>query len=280
MLNSINFGLQECECGVTINFPNPSGSLPRKDEYLLYFDLESSLPLDVPTNITISPDSYVLSGTNNFIPKTIVKVQSVFRGETQSLLKLSIKDKFNKTIYTDYLKVTCSPISKVTIKGNIKNAPDNLGPNGGTLMNVSSVAELDVGMSVSGQYINSATFISSIINTNQIELSRNLSISVLSQQFDYTFTRTTNCVDPTTLNTREDQTQNIVLDKNNNWTYLSNDKLIIQFVRSDIYDDTITVIVPAKNKTILPDSSVKSDIPLVSMVYASGRVNNDQYCIS
>jgi hypothetical protein len=279
MINSFNFSLQECECGVVASFANPSGTLPKRDQYILYFDLESSLPNDIPSNININPDSYIISGTNDFIPKAIVKIQSVHRGETQSLLKLTIKDSLNKSLYTNYAKIICSPTSTVVLAGNLQSPPDNLGVNGGSLLNVSSTEELDTGMSVTASNITQPTYVTSIVNGTQLELSRNLNSSTV-QKLNYTFTRVTSCVDPETLKLRENQTQNIVLDKNNNWTYLSSDKLIIQFIREDMNDDTISVIVPAKNKNILPDNTVKSDIPVVGMIYTAGRVNNDQYCIT
>lgn len=280
MINSTNYGLQECECGVTLDFTNPSGSIPRKDEYFLYFNVESTLPSTIPTTVTLTPDSYVIYGNNSFVPKVVAKVASVHRGETQSLVRLVIKDKYDKTLYTNYLKLICSPVASVSVKGIFKSSPDNIGPYGGSLMIMTSTNELDIGMSVSGEKIQEATYIRSIISDTQIELSRVVTDASTTQQLFYTFTRTTNCIDPEILKVRSNQSQYVVLDKNNDWTYVVGDKTLLKFVREDQSDDTISVIVPAKNTTLLLENLKKSDIPSVGMIYTSGRVNNDQYCIT
>lgn len=280
MINSTNYGLQECECGVSLDFPNPSGSLPKKDEYFLYFNVESTLPSTVPSTVTLTPQSYVISSNNSFSPKVIAKVESVHRGETQSLIRLSIKDRFNQILYTNYLKLICSPTSTVTIKGVFKSSPDNIGPYGGSLMVVGSTGDLDVGMSVTGTKIVESTSIVSIISDTVIELSKVIQDAVTSQQLFYTFTRTTNCIDPEVLRTRSSQSQYVVLDKSNNWTYTVGDQVLLKFIRQDQSDENISIIVPAKNTTILLDSLKKTDIPAVGMIYTSGRVNNDQYCIT
>lgn len=44
-MNNSSFTLTECECGVSVSFPSPGKSLLRRDEYLVYFDIESSLPV-------------------------------------------------------------------------------------------------------------------------------------------------------------------------------------------------------------------------------------------
>jgi hypothetical protein len=281
MLNSFNFSLQECECGVSINFANPSGSLPKKDEYFLDFNVESSLPLDIPSTITLSPQSYLMSGSNSFIPKVITKVQSIHRGETQSLIRLSIKDRFNKSLYTDYVKVVCSPTSVVSLFGQIKYITDDLGPNGFDIMTVNTTTrDLDIGMSVTGANITQPTFIKTILSDTQLELSRSFAFPEAQQSFQYTFTRVTSCIDPDLVKLRESQSQYVVLNQKNNWTYVSSDKMIIQFIRENQQDNSISIIIPAKNTNTLPDSLDKSDIPATSMIYTIGRVNNDQYCIS
>lgn len=279
MLNTVNFSLQDCECGITLDFPNPSGTLKRKEEYLVYFDIQSSLPADPPSNITITPKSYIISGTNNFIPKTIIKVKSIHRGQTQSLIKLDIKDRYNQLLYNDYIRLVCSPQSIVMTKGTPAQPPNNIGSNGGLLLNLESTAELDIGMSVEGTNIPPGTTILSINSITQIELSVSglINSNILTT---YKFTRTTTCLDPKLLLARSNLTEYLVLDKTNDWTYQFSDKTLVKFIREDITDDTISVILPTKNKTTLPADDKKSDIPAVSLVYATGRVNNDQYCIS
>jgi hypothetical protein len=282
MLQSANFGLTECQCGVVLNFPNPSGNIPKKDEYFLYFSVESSLPKDVPSNIVLSPNNYVLAGDNNFIPTVITKVQSVHRGETQSLIKLTIKDRFDQTLHTDYVKLVCSPTASENIQGRIlSDSSDNIGPNGGSLMSVSSTRTLDIGMQITGQFITEPTYIVGIESEFQIELSRVITnVQDNNRLFNYVFTRTTSCIDTDALRFRENQSEYIFLNKDNNWTYLVNGQLILQFIRANLQDDTIVVRVPAKNKSIFPDNTKKADLPGVAMIYATGRVDKDQYCIT
>ena len=285
VLNTSNFSLKECECGITLDFPNPSGSLQRKEEYLIYFTVESSLPSEPPSSISLIPSSYVLSGTNSFVPKVISKVVSIHRGETQSLIKMSIKDRFGQTLFVDYIKLVCSPQTSVIKKGFFQTGTNNVGPNGGSLMTivrltgeVSSTIDLDIGMVVTGGGLKTNPYIIDISNDG-IELSQKID-NINTTPTNYTFTRTTSCVDPDTLRKRETQQQYVILDSTNNWTYKSNDKVIIQFIRENMNDNSISVVVPAKNQSVLPTDSQKTDIPTLAMVYANGRVNNDQYCIN
>jgi hypothetical protein len=280
MLNTYNTGLQECDCGLTLNFNNPSGVLPRKDEYFLTFTTESSLPIGT-NQVSLEPSSYIITGSNNFIPKIIAKVRSTHRGETQSLIKLSIKDRYDQSLYTDYVKLICSPVSTIIVKGSIIGGNNTvLGPNGFSTMSVSTAQELDVGMQVTGPGIDETTgpvYIYTILSENSIELSQVIP-SASSALFNYTFTRTTSCIDPSS-RIRQLQSQNLILDKNNNWTYVSNDRFIIKFIRENPNDDNIMIVVPSVNRTVLTD--IKNDsIPNVSSIKVIGRVSNDQYCIT
>jgi hypothetical protein len=287
VLNTFNFSLKECECGITLNFPDPSGSLQKKEEYLIYFTVESSLPSEPPSSISLIPSSYVLSGTNSFVPKVISKVLSVHRGETQSLIKMSIKDRFGQTLFVDYVRLVCSPQTSITKTGFFPTGTNNVGPNGGSIMTIirlagegSSTFDLDIGMVVTGGGLRTNPYIVGISN-DEIELSQKIdSANATATPTNYVFTRTTSCVDPDILRRRETQQQYVILDSTNNWTYKSSDKVIIQFIRENMNDNSISVVVPAKNQSVLPTDSQKTDIPILAMVYANGRVNNDQYCIN
>ena len=57
----------------------------------------------------------------------------------------------------------------------------------------------------------------------------------------------------------------IYLNKDNNWTYKVNDKLIAKFAVTD-EDDGLVVVLPAKNKSLLPSKTGKQDIPDIAMV--------------
>ena len=282
-MNNSSFTLTECECGVSISFPSPGKSLLRRDEYLVYFDIESSLPVSPPSTISVFPTSYNIISDNNFIGKVGIKIGSVHRGETQTLLKMSVKDKYNVLLYTDYNRVVCAP-QNIVERGDVTVIPGRSGPNGNSILSVET-SSLDVGMMVTGPGIPPNTFILTIIGGSEIELSSSIITTYIpgttaGSSEKYTFTRTTSCVDPATLKKREIQAQYIVLDKSNNWTYILNGKTALKFIRTDPTDQDISVILPAKNKLLFPAENNKVNIPDIAMIYAGGRVTRDNYPIN
>ena len=279
MLNTSNYSLTDCECGITLEFPDTPTTLAKKEEYFVYFSVESSLPKKPTSDISIVPNAYTISSTGSFSAKTIVKVKSVHRGETQSLIKLVIKDRYNTELHTDYIKVVCAPQEKESLNGTILIGTGNIGPNGKSIMNVSSTANLDVGMLVTGGDINIPVYIQTILSGTQIELSYLFTDMIANASAQYTFTRTTSCVDPENLRRRSFESNIVVLDKSNNWTYTYNDKLILQFVRKDTENEDIVIEVPAKNLSTLSGLGKKQEIPGIAKINAVGRVTNDQYCI-
>ena len=284
-MNNSSFTLTECECGVSISFPSPGKSLLRRDEYLVYFDIESSLPATPPSTISVFPKSYNIISDNNFIGKVGIKIGSVHRGETQTLLKMSVKDKYNVLLYTDYNRVVCAP-QNIVESNNVTIVPGRSGPNGNSILSVpTGTNSLDVGMMVAGPGIPPNTFILTIIGESEIELSSSITTAYIpgttaATSQKYTFTRTTSCVDPATLKKREIQAQYIVLDKSNNWTYILNGKTALKFIRTDPTDQDISVILPAKNKLLFPAENNKVNIPDIAMIYAGGRVTRDNYPIN
>ena len=282
-MNNSSFTLTECECGVSVSFPSPGKSLLRRDEYLVYFDIESSLPVTPPSTISVFPKSYNIISDNNFIGKVGMKIGSVHRGETQTLLKMSVKDKYNVLLYTDYNRVVCAP-QNIVERSNVTVIPGRSGPNGNSVLSVET-SSLDVGMMVTGPGIPPNTFILTIIGGSEIELSSSIITTYIpgttaGSSEKYTFTRTTSCVDPATLKKREIQAQYIVLDKSNNWTYILNGKTALKFIRTDPTDQDISVILPAKNKLLFPAENNKVNIPDIAMIYAGGRVTRDNYPIN
>ena len=282
-MNNSSFTLTECECGVSISFPSPGKSLLRRDEYLVYFDIESSLPASPPSTISVFPTSYNIISDNNFIGKVAIKIGSVHRGETQTLLKMSVKDKYNVLLYTDYNRVVCAP-QNIVERGDVTVIPGRSGPNGNSLLSVET-SSLDVGMMVTGPGIPPNTFILTIIGGSEIELSSSIITTYIpgttaGSSEKYTFTRTTSCVDPATLKKREIQAQYIVLDKSNNWTYILNGKTALKFIRTDPTDQDISVILPAKNKSLFVAENTRVNIPDIALIYVGGRVSGDNYPIN
>ena len=281
-MNNSSFTLTECECGVSISFPSPGKSLLRRDEYLVYFDIESSLPASPPSTISVFPTSYNIISDNNFIGKVAIKIGSVHRGETQTLLKMSVKDKYNVLLYTDYNKVVCAP-QNIVESNNVTVVPGRVGPNGNSILSVpTGTNSLDVGMMVAGPGIPPNTFILTIIGELEIELSSSITTTgtTAGSSEKYTFTRTTSCVDPATLKKREIQAQYIVLDKSNNWTYILNGKTALKFIRTDPTDQDISVILPAKNKSLFVAENTRVNIPDIALIYVGGRVSGDNYPIN
>lgn len=289
MLQTINFSLEEAEKGVVISFANPSGAIPRKDDYFLYFDCPVSLPKNPPTTLTFNPASasYVVSGQSSFVPKIAVKIKSLHRSETQNLLRLTIKDNLNYVLYTDYLLVVCIPKATISLTSTLlrSDIASNIGPNGGSKIVVNdtstAVSELTQGMVVSGPGIPSSTSpsIRTVITSNEFELSSLITTSV-DRPGTYTFTRSVKCADPEVLLQRESQSQYIVLDKNNNWTYTYNDRFIARFDRIDKNDDSLIVFLPAKNVALFPGDDDSSSIPDSLLVNIAGRVIGDTQCIA
>ena len=281
-MNNSSFTLTECECGVSISFPSPGKSLLRRDEYLVYFDIESSLPASPPSTISVFPTSYNIISDNNFIGKVAIKIGSVHRGETQTLLKMSVKDKYNVLLYTDYNKVVCAP-QNIVESNNVTVVTGRSGPNGNSILSVpTGTNSLDVGMMVAGPGIPPNTFILTIIGELEIELSSSITTTgtTAGSSEKYTFTRTTSCVDPATLKKREIQAQYIVLDKSNNWTYILNGKTALKFIRTDPTDQDISVILPAKNKSLFVAENTRVNIPDIALIYVGGRVSGDNYPIN
>ena len=281
-MNNSSFTLTECECGVSISFPSPGKSLLRRDEYLVYFDIESSLPVSPPSTISVFPTSYNIISDNNFIGKVGIKIGSVHRGETQTLLKMSVKDKYNVLLYTDYNRVVCAP-QNIVERGDVTVIPGRSGPNGNSILSVpTGTNSLDVGMMVAGPGIPPNTFILTIIGELEIELSSSITTTgtTAGSSEKYTFTRTTSCVDPATLKKREIQAQYIVLDKSNNWTYILNGKTALKFIRTDPTDQDISVILPAKNKSLFVAENTRVNIPDIALIYVGGRVSGDNYPIN
>ena len=281
MLNTKSYSNNQCECGLLLNFPSvysvipgsgdsaPSGAMPNipaKDMYVLKFSSDIVLP-STQTSITISPESYTVSNNKIFTPQTSVKINSTHNGDTQSLIKLDISDIYNNLLYTDYIKIICSP-QKVFKKLATINTQNRSGPNGGVIMSVEST-ELRVGMNVKDIVNNSldeGTKILSILSSNSIEISpQSKNITQVTATY-YEFIQSNGCALPSS----DDQTSFVYLNQNNNWTYKTNDQLIAKFVQYSPYD-VISITLSSNNKSRLPDRSQKQNIPAVATIRTSGN---------
>lgn len=297
MFNTYLHSVEDCECGILLSFdpvfsinPNdnilvPSGkapNIPAKTTYSLSFTTGNILPSPQNVDVTLSPLNYTISNNKIFVPQTSAKIKSLIKGPSQSLIKLEIKDIYNTELYTDYLKIICSP--NVALK-KLGSFSTQVGPNGGAIINVNT-SDLSVGMQVKdlATKILSNSYVIQILSENSIEVSSAAKISNpsstapsrkdndlgnigglltpdSSKQQYFEFIPPIDCSVPE--ETVEEKF--IYLDKSNNWTYKANDQIIAKFVISEDNED-IVVKLPAKNKNLLPARTSKHNIPEVAIV--------------
>lgn len=290
MINTINHSLEEGEAGLLLRFNVDLAQLKKRDQYIVQFDSPVSLPYDPPISLSYTPDppSYSIINSGGIIPQIFVKIKSLHRAETKTLLRLTIKDIYNTILYVDYLLIICSPQSTLKFEASLlpSNIAGNVGDNGGSKIKLAqpNTIRLDVGMSVTGPGLSST--ISYTIK--RIETADTLELDKLVPTFDnrtisgtFTFTRTTGCVDPSSLALRSSQPVYTILDFSNNWTYEIGNRIIAQFIVENKEDNLDTIVLlPIKNASLLNNPDNSAAIPSVSIVKAGGRVMNDSQCLS
>lgn len=291
MINTRNYTVEQGENGILITFPPVPPSLPNKDIYIIEFKVSSALPALSPPTVTFQPTnpSYVINKSKNFNPIVNLKIKANHNFETQVLLQAIVKDQFNNVLYNDYIMIVCSPTSTFTFKGAMvqPNTTDGIGPNGGSILRMqeaSVVSSLLVNMTVTGPGIpdNEIITIKSFIEgrPQDIELSKNFGF--IDQRFDgnYTFTRSLVCANSEQLSIKQNQSAYITLDKSNNWTYNYDEQIVAKFIREDPTDDTIQIILPLKNVSVLINRDFSARIPSTTDIYGVGRVINNAVCLN
>jgi hypothetical protein len=290
MINTINHSLEEGEAGLLLRFNVDLAQLKKRDQYIVQFDSPVSLPYDPPISLSFTPDppSYSIINSGGIIPQIFVKIKSLHRAETKTLLRLTIKDIYNTILYVDYLLIICSPQSTLKFDASLlpSNISGNIGDNGGSRIRLSqsNTIRLDVGMSVTGPGLSSTMSYA----IRRIETADTLELDKLVPTFDnrtisgtFTFTRTTGCVDPSSLALRSSQPVYTILDFSNNWTYEIGNRIIAQFIVENKEDNLDTIVLlPIKNASLLNNPDNSAVIPSVSIIKAGGRVMNDSQCLS
>ena len=290
MIPILNYSLEDGDKGFLLSFNLDTSQLKRRDQYVVAFDAPVSLPKNPPTSILFEPAtaSYIVYGSNTFVPKIFVKIKSSHRSETKTLIRLMIKDIYNTILYLDYVLIVCSPQSTYKIDGNLlpnNNVSSNLGPNGGSQIRLSrpETARLVEGMTVTGRGLdtNKIFTIRSLVGSDLVELDKVID-NAIGFTDTYTFTLSTECGDPLSLDRNLTvQPLYTVLDFSNNWTYKAGDRLIAQFIVENKNDNLDTlVLLPIKNTSLLNTNDAPAPLPSISVIKAAGRVNNDTDCIS
>lgn len=289
MINTKNFSVDEAESGVLISFPTPTGLKPR-DNYILYFDAPVILPDNSGTTVTFQPSdgSYAILGAQTFTPKVFIQIKSLYEIQTQTLLRLTIKDTSNTLLYSDYMMVICSPESSYTLTGKILNTTNNIniGPNGGGIFQITgsnqSTSTILVGDTIKGPGIPIAenVTVKSIISGLVFELSK-LIPSASDISGTYTLSRIYGCTDPAKIPKTSTITTYTILDYINNWTYKIRNQIIAKFVIDDINNNQdLVIFLPVKNTALLAKNDSPTPIPAVSVVKVGGRVIQDTVPVS
>jgi hypothetical protein len=289
MINTFNTNINNLENGIVLTFPSPS-SLSLHQEYICYFDTTNIIPDNVLIDVTFTPSSYAISGSNKSPITTIVKGKLSHKIYTKILIRLQIKDIANVIVYTDYILVNCSPVNtSFPINGKILvENPANYGPNGGRLFVMSEANQLAPSLVTEGdalanplipdtlrvkigKNIDPFTFELNVAPTaGLIESSiNNPKLSGYEYSGSFTITKS-ECVG---INLHE-YPKYTILDQSNNWTYSINDKILAQFIPNNIQNSYDAVIMlPLKDFSTLNDNQPQS-MPLIASVVVGGTVGH------
>jgi len=111
-INELRNLTSECECGLLVKFNKVFSTglyppIPPKDTYVIEFSKELSIPSG--TQVNISPSGYSISKINEFTPECSVQLISEYLSGSQTVIRVDIKDIYNKVLYSEYKKIVCSP---------------------------------------------------------------------------------------------------------------------------------------------------------------------------
>lgn len=306
-LKRITVSLEEGDKGFLLTFPPaPSGSVAIKDRYIFEFDVVFKLPLDPQSTIIFNPDNdnnpsreRYLQSSAEVSPQIGIAIKSIHKAETQTLVRLQIKDIYNNVLYTDYILVICSPQKTFTLRGIILPdfSTEGRGNNGGRILRIDTTGEESVNtasqiltrMRVTGPGIPADTIVtvSSFKDDNRSDVELLPLFTLINSDSSgsirglYTFTQISSCPSPEDLREIQFNNRFLVLDKNNNWSYFFREKLVAQFIpKIDIsnYED-IAILLEIKNFDALIRENSFSNIPSSALVFAGGRVIGDSFCI-
>lgn len=307
-IKKINKSLEEADKGFLLSFsPPPSGSVIPQDIYKYDFDVAYRLPISPLSTVAFTPSlrdntdkaSYLSSSINANI-NIGISIKSIHKAETQTLVRLRIKNIYNTILYTDYILVVASPKKELLIKGEILsrvgNSGESIGLNGGRILRVDTTAT-------------SASVLSQLLRRMRVTgpgIPENLTVTIRSftedrrsdiellPYFDipgettgssrargtYTFSIVSSCLSEEDLEQIKFNNQFIVLESKNNWSFSFQDRTVVQFIPySGINPTDISLLLDIKNFEALLGTNSSSSIPSVGYIYGKGRVFNDSICI-
>jgi hypothetical protein len=311
-IKKINKSLEEADKGFLLSFPAPpSGSIKQQDIYRYDFDVAYRLPLTPLSEITFTPSlpnnpskaSYLASFVNSNI-NIGLSIKSIHKSETQTLIRLNIKDIYNNLLYTDYISIICSPKQSFQLKGEILSRfagnTEAIGPNGGRILRISmadtttdALSQLLRRMRVEGPGIppDQNIIINNFIDDNRSDIEL-LPFFDIANEFTsnsrsrgtYRFSIVTSCTSAEDLKAIEFNNQYIVLDYNNNWSFSFQNKKIAFFIPNTGLStnsiENIAILLDVKNFDTLIGENTPNSVFFSSLIYAAGRDFSDTTCIS
>jgi len=298
-IKKINISLEEGDKGFLLTFPPPpEGSVPIQDRYIFSFDVALKLPISPQSEVIFTPNSNINPEQESYIKSSVtdssqigISIKAIHKAETQTLVRLRIKDIYNNTLYTDYILVICSPNKVISINGTILSSLEKRGPNNGRVLRIRAeesvdvVAQLLTRMKVTGPGIASDTDVSiyGFIDSNRgemelfpFDLTLFSNTSFYTAAGLYTFTQVVSCPSPEDLKEIEFNNRFLVLDKSNNWSFSFRDRMVAQFIKtSNIAEDDIVILLSIKNFDALISENMPNPVPGIIDIYGGNRVIND-----
>lgn len=307
-IKKVNKSIEEADSGFLLSFPSPpSGSVPPQDLYRYDFDVSYKLPINPPSVVNLVPAisgypdkaSYLSSSINSSI-NIGVSIKAIHKAETQTLIRLRIKNIYNKVLYTDYILVTASPQQRIQLRGEIlsrfNNTSESIGLNGGRILRINTsettgdtLSQLFRRMRVQGPGIpeNLTVTINSFVNDNRADIELLPYFDIPGENSPsprargtYIFTLVSSCLSEEELTQIQFNNQFIVLESSNNWSFSFQDRTVVQFIPySGIDPNDISLLLNIKNFEALLGANSSSSIPATSSIFGKGRVFNDTVCI-
>lgn len=283
ILKSFNFVGSSCEDGVTVDFGSISG-IAAAEEYFVNISTESQSPSYPPYTVTIEPDKYTIT-TQNFNPRAVVYIDSVHEGETNTLLKLEIRDRYKQLLKTQYLKLKCTSAESFNttfdFSDTVLGSTRATGPKGGTIVKLKNMDIINIGSTVeNSQYFEDGSEIVNIFDNNMVEILPGIINLVVDSATGFrnnildkpiTINIKTGCDSAASLIRRSSLDNYIYLDKANNWTYVYQNKMLLKFVNTTD-DDSIVLRIPSQNQSLLPTDSQQTVLPSATSMYLGGRI--------